>query len=414
MWLQVPNIYNGISPQKHNHGLGPNLHAHSPRRRSESFIQANGNYIRWEGLDIAPMATMATMTGHAMPPPALPINGDRSQGRPWEPTMGAAQDPFLDSRSRRNGIRGSNDTDVSMPDYAATPRSQAPAYHDLPDTNSRVLGPRRPHAPTILPNNDPAFDDLVRMMDSPHRVMSLPSPGLMPPTNTRNNSASNSPPVPLSYTSDGHPQYTSNADRHRFFSAGHPQMGNFLPRASLPRHDSDVTMRSAPRGSDSTGAAPLHLNRSTAALTHAVDGNSGRENTVNGHDSTTATAAQEVPTLTNSASSTTLRASTSPKEAAASTPVFNHATAAEVQKGSGEVKRKRATPRKRGEGPSPRKISKTQASLDVAAVADPTASGEGDAGKGETRVASEGIARSRGRRSVAAATESPSSEGLMS
>ena len=412
MWLHIPDIYNGTSPHKQLQVLGPELHAHSPRRRSESFANGHGNYVRWEGPHVAPMATI---TGHTMPPPPLPINGDRSQGQAWDPTtMGAVQDPFLDPHSRRNGVRGSNDSDVSMPDYIGTPRSQPPPYHELPDMSNRVIGLRRPRAPTILPNNDPAFDDLVRMMDSPHRIMPLPAPGLMPPTNTRVNSASNSPPAPPNFMPDGRPQTAIGSDRPRIFSAGNPQIGSFFSRVGMPRHDSDVTMRSVPRGSDSVDAEPLHLQRTTAPPNRSVGGINGRENGAHVHDYAGNATAEEGPTAVRSTSSGTLRASTTPKDTAAPTPALAPVATSGERKGSGEVKRKRATPRKRGEGPSPRKISRTEESRDVAAVAEPARADEDEMGKGEMRVASEGIARSRGRRSATTAIESPLSEGLAS
>ena len=416
MWLpSVAKTYGVPSPLKQNQLMlvDPELHAHSPRRRGDP-----GTPGKYGSIDFPHLPSWRAGNVRHMPPPPIPRAQIASTKAIHPAMLGATPDPFVDRRSQKR----SDDSDVSMPDYQQS--VPPPAYHELPDASGRGL-PRRPRAPIIPPNENSMFDDLAHMIDSPRHIGPLPSPslapGLAPPTNTRNNSAANSPPVPpLLGPSDG-ARILSNASNISAYDLTRDVQQRALSGPQYPQypHPPPEDYELPRRRSHGPGAAenePFPPPGSVAAGPY-VDGAppQGRKERPRAIDLTgTAAPSPEHSSATiRPPSSSTLRGGSGTPHASAgmiTTPVLGSA-ATPARRTSGDGKRKRAslgvataeTQRGGGGGgASPRKLSRMEGD-----GRDRAGRGGDEGAESEVRAQSDGLARGRARRVPGSARESP-------
>ena len=178
MWYQPSQpVYSIASPTKFE-ASDPELHAHSPRRRTGSIDNLRDRTATRNGSPISVYGSM--------PPPPAPSLEHESKGYPWA-SQTLMADPFVESGMRfmqNRYMARSSDGDQSMPDYShsITPASSRNATNDF--TNHT-----RP--PSVLPSNDPQFDELIDNLRSRHENSS----GTSAPANTRVSSAANTPPI---------------------------------------------------------------------------------------------------------------------------------------------------------------------------------------------------------------------------
>ena len=178
MWYQPSQpLYSIASPTKLE-ASDPELHAHSPRRRDGSIGSLRGR--------ITTTIPSPLSTYRSMPPPPIPGSEQEAKASQWTSST-LMPDPFVENGRRFMQTRymaRSSEEDQLMPDYSQsiTPASSRNATNDF-----TILG----GPSSVLPNNDPQFDELINTLRSRNENSS----GTSAPANTRASSAANTPPI---------------------------------------------------------------------------------------------------------------------------------------------------------------------------------------------------------------------------
>ena len=391
IWLPpVANAYRMTSPLKHNQlVVNEDLHTHSPRRRGNSINNSNHG-----SCDPTDFANGAAISGRQMAPLPHPALSSVPRNHAWEATpVGTMPDPFTEGggHGRRRQHRSTEDSDISMPDYSGNAQPHVPTYQESTDPYKGAI-PRQSRLPAVSPSVDPYYDEMLHISaSSNHRVnpisAAFPSPGLAPPANTRNNSAANSPPVASTVMAA--------------VAANQPNGGMNTARDDQLHLLAYVGQLGGPRGvtrvAEIIDVESPAKSRSASVMGHQFpDELSGRKDRVRDQGKASSNSPTLVGDCSNAArptssSGTTIRCSSNtPKENAAPASSTKRARGSPPNRRASEGKRKRASAAS-GEGQKTEAL--TSPRKRVMAMVESIEEERGDA-----KVATEGIARTRGRR----------------
>ena len=409
MWADaLARTYADGSPVRQNQlAVDPELHSHSPRRRGNGKHECDST-----------CPSMNPSNGRLMPPPPVPINGSAFRSRTWEThPMGGLPDPFISDRRSRNKT---DDSDVSMPDFQPTPAppptyeasGRPPSYHELAGANYGPLG--RPRAPALTPYDQP-FDQYVSVTEGQLRGGHLPLSGVHPPANTRNNSAANSPPGAAMMTAaDGIMGLSSTAFAQQNELAHQRAISAFYLNTPRSEYEASFRTPSSTVGADREALRGITFGSRSHDMTGSCTETPKSSELIaasSSHDSAVPQPSKSSSTLLSSLRppssgnlSTSARTGNPVQDSKTSTPVLP-AAPTPPRRASSEAKRKRASGagiEQSSRGPSPRKVSRTEAS-GREAIASATVEAEDD----EVRVVDGGTGRGKGRRAPLAQMDNP-------
>lgn len=198
MWYQPAQpSYNTSSSRKFEEA-DIDAHAHSPRRRSESFSSdrdKSGPAMPPPPVFPRPMAPPAL--------PALPAQGSDLRNTRW-PLLSTMHDPFVETGLSLYRPWRSRSEDQSMPDYSDTTRSASSRDITNTITNNNSLFNKPGNE---LPHEQDSFDDLLNTSSPDKDDLS----GYYAPANSRASSATNTPSMRTKPLEASYPQEHTRA-----------------------------------------------------------------------------------------------------------------------------------------------------------------------------------------------------------